>query len=45
MMESTNYNVLEVALENGFGTLNAFERSFRRLIGVAPNRFEMTGDS
>lgn len=39
MMEAGNLNLLEIALENGFASLTAFERSFRRLIGSTPSTY------
>lgn len=40
MMKTKNYSLLEVALESGFGSLNSFERNFRRLLGVTPREFK-----
>jgi AraC-like DNA-binding protein len=40
MMSSKNYSLLEVALENGFGSLNNFDRSFRTILGVTPSKFK-----
>jgi AraC-like DNA-binding protein len=40
MMKNKNYSLLEVALHNGFGSLNTFERNFRRLIGSTPREFK-----
>lgn len=40
MMKNKNYSLLEVALNNGFGSLNTFERNFRRLIGATPKQLK-----
>jgi AraC-like DNA-binding protein len=39
MMLTRNYNILEVALENGFGSMNTFERNFRVVLGTTPGEF------
>jgi len=39
MIEFSNRNLLEIALENGFGSLNSLEVHFRRLIGTSPKQF------
>lgn len=39
MMKTQSYSLLEVALQNGFGSFNTFERNFRRLIGMTPKHF------
>lgn len=41
MMRAKNYNLLEIALHNGFGSLNTFERNFRCLLGTTPKHFKM----
>ncbi len=33
-------NILEVALESGFGSLSAFNKSFRRKAGMTPTEFK-----
>lgn len=40
MMRAKNYNLLEIALHNGFGSLNTFERNFRCLLGTTPKDFK-----
>jgi len=40
MMSDRNYSFLEIASESGFGSLNSFERNFRRLIGINPRDFK-----
>jgi two-component system response regulator YesN len=45
MIISKNFSLLEVALQNGFGSLNAFERNFRGLIGVTPKEFKSNNAS
>jgi AraC-like DNA-binding protein len=40
MMKAHNYSLAEIATGNGFGSLNAFERNFRRFIGVTPGEFK-----
>jgi AraC-like DNA-binding protein len=40
MMSAKNYNLLEIALHNGFGSLNTFERNFRCLLGTTPKDFK-----
>lgn len=44
MMKSRNYSLLEIVLENGFRSLNTFERNFRSLIGVTPREFRNNRD-
>ena len=39
MMKIKNCSILDLALDNGFGSLSAFQRSFRRLIGNPPRYF------
>lgn len=36
MMEMKDYSLLEIALQNGFGSLTTFERNFRRLMAKTP---------
>lgn len=38
-MMTKNSNILEIALESGFGTLNSFERNLRKVIGITPSGF------
>jgi AraC-like DNA-binding protein len=45
MMKTKNYSLLEIALESGFGSLNSFERNFRRLFGVTPREFKAKQNS
>lgn len=45
MMKTKNYSLLEIALESGFGSLNSFERNFRRLFGVTPRDFKTKQNS
>ena len=40
MMSAKDYNLLEIALHNGFGSLNTFERNFRCLLGTTPKDFK-----
>jgi AraC-like DNA-binding protein len=42
MFKNKNINLLMIALENGFASLNTFERDFRNLIGITPKRFRDT---
>jgi AraC-type DNA-binding domain-containing proteins len=39
MMLAKNYSILEIALENGFGSITTFERNFRAVIGTTPVLF------
>ncbi len=39
MMLAKNYSILEIALENGFGSITTFERNFRAVIGTTPALF------
>ena len=39
MMRSRNYSLLEIVIETGFGSLSAFERSFRKVVGLTPSEF------
>ena len=32
-------NVLQVAMESGFGSLSAFNKSFRKIAGMSPSDF------
>ncbi|MEK6410210.1 MAG: AraC family transcriptional regulator, partial [Acidobacteriota bacterium] len=45
MMESKNYSILEIVLENGFKSRNSFEKNFRGLIGTTPKKFRDNRDS
>lgn len=40
MMKSSERNLLDIALENGFGSLTTFERNFRAVIGCTPQSFK-----
>lgn len=40
MIKSRNHSILEIALANGFGSLNTFERNFRTFLGVTPIEFK-----
>jgi AraC family transcriptional regulator len=42
MMKSTERNLLDIALDNGFGSLTTFERNFRSVIGGTPQNFKKT---
>lgn len=44
MMESRNYSILEIVLENGFKSRNSFENNFRRLVGTTPKKFRDNRD-
>lgn len=44
MMNTKNYSLLEIALQNGFGSLTTFERNFRKLIGTTPKEFRRNLD-
>jgi two-component system response regulator YesN len=39
MMRSRNYSLLEIVMKTGFGSLSAFERSFRSVVGLTPSEF------
>lgn len=39
MLMQDDANVLQVAMESGFGSLSAFNKSFRRLAGMSPSDF------
>lgn len=39
MIMTKNYSLIEIALQNGFGSSVAFERNFRSIIGEPPQRF------
>lgn len=43
MMGSSDFNLLDVALETGFGSLNTFERNFRAVVGCTPQHFKRAG--
>lgn len=43
MMNTKNYSILEVAMKNGFGSLNSFERHFRHILGITPREFRKKG--
>ena len=36
-------NVLSVAMDSGFGSLSAFNKSFRKLAGMSPSDFRRDG--
>jgi AraC-like DNA-binding protein len=40
IMKVKNHSMLEIASRTGFGSLNTFERNFRKLIGTPPKRFK-----
>lgn len=42
MIKSKNHSILDVALANGFGSMNTFERNFRIFMGVTPIEFKKT---
>ena len=44
MMLAKNYSILEIALENGFGSITTFERNFRAVIGTTPALFRRQHD-
>lgn len=44
MMMNRNYSLLEIALQNGFGSLNTLERNFRNLLGATPKEFRHKQD-
>lgn len=44
MMQARNYSILEIALENGFGSMNSFERNFRAVLGTPPGVFRKQQD-
>ena len=44
MMQTRNYSILEIALENGFGSVNTFERNFRVVLGTTPGVFRKQQD-
>lgn len=39
LMEASDFSVTEVAYEVGFGSVRTFERTFKRVTGVAPSAF------
>jgi AraC-like DNA-binding protein len=39
MLLRDNDNVLRVAMESGFGSLSAFNKSFRKIAGMSPSDF------
>jgi two-component system response regulator YesN len=43
-MKLRNYSLLEIALENGFRSLNAFEIHFRNVLGTTPKKFRENRD-
>jgi two-component system response regulator YesN len=43
-MKLRNYSLLEIALENGFRSLNAFERHFRNVLRTTPKKFRDNRD-
>lgn len=40
MMMAKNYNLLEIAIHNGFNSLTTFERNFHSYIGTTPRDFK-----
>ena len=43
MLMREDANVLHIAMESGFGSLSAFNKSFRRLAGMTPSSFRRAG--
>jgi transcriptional regulator GlxA family with amidase domain len=43
LMSTKNYSLLEIALQSGFGSLSAFERNFRKVIGLPPLHLRRIG--
>jgi AraC-like DNA-binding protein len=39
LLMNEDVNVIEVAMESGFGSLSAFNKSFRKLAGMSPSSF------
>ncbi|HTM77965.1 MAG TPA: helix-turn-helix domain-containing protein, partial [Devosia sp.] len=39
LLMQENANVLHVAMESGFGSLSAFNKSFRKIAGMSPTDF------
>jgi AraC-like DNA-binding protein len=39
-MKARNYSLLEIALDNGFGSLASFQRNFRRVMALNPRQFK-----
>lgn len=39
LMEASDFSVTEIAYAVGFGSLRAFERTFKRVTGIAPSKF------
>lgn len=45
LMREEDANVLHIAMESGFGSLSAFNKSFRRLAGMTPSSFRRAGST
>ncbi|HEV2502777.1 MAG TPA: helix-turn-helix domain-containing protein [Mesorhizobium sp.] len=45
MLMREDANVLHIAMESGFGSLSAFNKSFRRLAGMTPSSFRRAGST
>lgn len=43
MMQDRNHSMLAIALQNGFGSLNSFQRNFRTLLRATPKQFKKIG--
>jgi AraC-like DNA-binding protein len=39
MLMGDDVNVLQVAMESGFGSISAFNKSFRHIAGMSPSDF------
>jgi transcriptional regulator GlxA family with amidase domain len=39
LLRKEDANVLRVAMDSGFGSLSAFNKSFRKLAGMSPSNF------
>jgi AraC-like DNA-binding protein len=44
IMKEKNYSFLEIALQTGFGSLNTYERNFRRILDITPSEFKSNLD-
>lgn len=45
MLMREDANVLHIAMESGFGSLSAFNKSFHRLAGMTPSSFRRAGST
>lgn len=42
LLRTTDYKILDIALQSGFGSLSSFNRSFKKIKGISPSHFKAT---